>query len=58
MMTELGMAEGFERVILPVTAGVKPSDLPAPLQTYQAVPFDQVDDAIQSLCEKLTPKGL
>src|SRR5688572_15204311 len=34
-MTELGMAEGFDRDIIPVMAGVKPRDLPAPLQSYQ-----------------------
>ncbi len=53
-MAELGMAEGFERVILPVTAGLKPSRLPAPLQTYQAIPFDEVDAAIKRLSEQLT----
>src|ERR1043165_915924 len=45
MMAELGMAEGFERDILPVTAGLKARELPAPLRTYRVVPFDQVDDA-------------
>lgn len=54
MMAELGMAEGFELIILPVTAGVKPSDLPGPLQTYQVIPFDQVDRAINMLSERLT----
>ncbi len=54
MMTELGMAEGFERIIVPVTAGLKSCDLPAPLQTYQIAPFDQVDDAIHMLSERLT----
>ena len=53
MMTELGMAEGFERIIVPVTAGLKPRDFPAPLQTYQVVPFDRVDDAIRILSEQL-----
>lgn len=54
MMTELGMAEGFERIIVPVTAGLKARDLPAPLQTYQIAPFDQVDDAIRILSQRLT----
>src|SRR5262245_2074024 len=54
MMTELGMAEGFERIIVPVTAGLKSRDLPAPLQTYQVAPFDQVDGAIRVLSERLT----
>ena len=55
MMTELGMAEGFERIIVPVTAGVESQDLPDPLRTYQGVPFDQVDGAIRMLSERLTP---
>jgi len=54
MMTELGMAEGMGRVILPVSAGVKRSDLPLPMQDYEFAPFDQVDDAIESLSEKLS----
>ena len=54
MMAELGMAEGFERVILPVTVGLKARDLPAPLRTYQITPFDEVDSAINMLSEKLT----
>ena len=53
MMTELGMAEGFDREIIPVTAGLKPRDLPAPLHSYHAVPFDQVDSAISELSSKL-----
>ncbi len=54
MMAELGMAEGFERIILPVTVGLKPSDLPAPLQTYHTAPFDEVGAAINRLSKKLT----
>ena len=54
MMAELGMAEGFDRVILPVTAGLKPRDLPAPLRSYRVTPFDEADGAINTLSEKLT----
>jgi hypothetical protein len=53
-MTELGMAEGFERIIVLVTAGLKSRDLPAPLRTYHAVPFDEADVAINMLSESLT----
>ena len=53
-MAELGMAEGFDRTVLPVTAGLKRSELPAPLRSYQVTPFDQVDDAINLLSERLT----
>ena len=52
-MTELGMAEGFERIIVPVTAGLKPRDLPGPLRTFRTVPFDQLDGAIKELSERL-----
>ena len=55
MMTELGMAEGFERVVVPVMAGLKSSDIPLPLRTYQVAPFDRVDGAISKLAEKLSP---
>jgi len=55
MMAELGMAEGFERLILPVVAGLKPRSLPAPLQSYQVIPFDEVDRAIEALAERLAP---
>jgi hypothetical protein len=54
VMAELGMAEGFERIILPVTAGLKRQDLPGPLRTYQVTPFDEVDKVIDALSEKLT----
>jgi hypothetical protein len=53
MMTELGMAEGFDRVIVPVTAGIKARDIPAPLRSYRIAPFDQVDGAIDLLSERL-----
>jgi nucleoside 2-deoxyribosyltransferase len=52
-MTELGMAEALDRLILPVIAGLKQRDLPAPLQSYHAVPFDQLDEAISELSERL-----
>src|SRR5438067_988947 len=53
-MIELGFAEGLERLIVPVSAGVKPRDVPAPLRGYRVVPFDRVDEAISMLSEKLT----
>ena len=52
-VTEVGMAEGFDKVILPVTAGLEPQRLPAPLQSYQVVPFDELDGAISKLAQKL-----
>ncbi len=48
-MTELGMAEGFDKVIVPVVAGLELKRLPAPLRTYRAIPFDQLDKAIRNL---------
>ncbi|MBI3467531.1 MAG: toll/interleukin-1 receptor domain-containing protein [Planctomycetes bacterium] len=54
VMTELGMAEGFDRLVIPVSAGLKPRNLPAPLRTYRIAPFDRVDAAINMLSERLT----
>jgi hypothetical protein len=53
MMAELGMADGFDRIIVPVMAGLQTTDIPAPLRSYQAVPFDQLDGAINELSERL-----
>jgi hypothetical protein len=53
-MTELGLAEGFERRVLPVTVGVTKRDLPAPLKSYKTVPFDRLDQAISQLAEALS----
>jgi hypothetical protein len=52
-MAELGITEGMERVIVPVSAGVTPAEVPAPLRDYEVAPFDRVDDAIKTLSEKL-----
>ena len=54
IMAELGMAEGFDKLIVPVTAGLAPHKLPAPLASYQIVPFDQLDSAISELARKLS----
>jgi TIR domain len=54
IMAELGMAEGFDKLIVPVTAGLEPHRLPAPLASYQAVPFDQLDAAISELARRLS----
>ncbi len=54
IMTELGMAEALGREVIPVTVGLSPQDLPAPLQTYRTVPFDLLDGAIGDLSEKLS----
>ena len=53
IMTELGMAEALGRIVIPVTVGLNPQDLPAPLQSYHAVPFDRLDGAIGELSETL-----
>jgi hypothetical protein len=49
IMTELGMAEGLDRQVLPVTVGVSNRDLPEPLKTVKTVPFDRLDQAIRKL---------
>ena len=53
LVVEVGMADGFDKVIVPVTVGVDLQRLPAPWQSYQAVPFDELDRAIKELGEKL-----
>jgi hypothetical protein len=53
IMTELGMAEALGRQVVPVTVGLRPQELPAPLQTYHTVPFDRLDGAIDELSEQL-----
>jgi hypothetical protein len=52
-MIELGFAEGFNRRVIPVTAGIARRDLPAPLKTYKTVPFDRLDQAILELTMSL-----
>jgi hypothetical protein len=54
VMTELGMAEGFDKPIVPVTAGLESHGLPAPLASYQVVPFDELDGAISELARRLS----
>ena len=54
-MTELGIAEGLDRRVIPVTVGIAKRDLPAPLKTYRTVPFDRLDSAISQL--SATPSG-
>ena len=46
---EQGMAEGLEKPVLPVTAGLGSQKLPAPLGSYQAAPCDKLDEAIAGL---------
>lgn len=53
LMTELGMAEGLDKPVILVTAGLGDVPLPAPLQYCQAFPYDQVDEAIAGLTERL-----
>lgn len=51
-VTELGMADGFDKPVLLVIAGPVPR-LEGPLATYQSVPFDQLDGAISELSQRL-----
>lgn len=48
------MAEALGRQVVPVTVGLRPQELPGPLQTYHTVPFDRLDSAIDELSEKLS----
>jgi hypothetical protein len=51
----LGMAEGLDSILLPAMAGLNPLEVPAPLASYHVAPYNQVDAAIGTLAEKLTP---
>lgn len=53
-MTELGLAEGLDRMVIPVTVGISKRDLPAPFKSYKTVPFDRLDGAISQLSETLS----
>jgi hypothetical protein len=55
-MHELGWAEGFNKTVLPVFVGVQPAEVPAPLQDYQMLPYDQLDAAIQKLAKSLSKR--
>ena len=57
VMRELGMAEGLEKPVLPVTAGLGSQKLPAPLGSYQAAPYDKLDEAIAGLRDQLGRGG-
>jgi hypothetical protein len=52
-MTALGMAEGFGKPMVLVSAGLLPRRLPAPLASDQLVPFDQLDGALSQLAQRL-----
>ncbi len=53
-MRELGMAEALGKVVIPITAGVSQRDLPVPLKSYRAIPFDKLDAAIKKLSAELS----
>jgi hypothetical protein len=50
---EMGVAEGLDRFILAVTAGTGQRPLPPLLKSHQTVPYDQVDEAILALAQRL-----
>lgn len=50
---ELGLVDGSDKEWIPVTAGLGGRELPVPFRGCQTVPFDQVDQAIQQLVQRL-----
>ena len=50
---EAGAANISEKPLIPVLAGVHSRELPAPLRSFSAVPFDRFDDAVRELERKL-----
>src|SRR5262245_27308235 len=43
LLYENGMAEGLEKHVFVITAGVRQKQLPAPMQSRTIVPFDRLD---------------
>ena len=52
-MVELGMADGADKVVLPVIAGLANQPLPLLLRAYRTVPYDRLDAAIRRLTRQL-----
>lgn len=50
---DLGLAEALDKVVVPITVGLEAHQLPEPLQTYQALPYDRLDEAIAGLSDRL-----
>jgi hypothetical protein len=58
VMVAVGMAEGLEKPVVPVTAGLEPEELPpGPLSSYQAVTYDRLDEGIAELMRRLSQAG-
>jgi hypothetical protein len=52
-VTELGIAEGLDKPIVLVTAGLEPQGIPAPLVSYPRFPFDELDGALGKIVREL-----
>ncbi len=53
LMTELGIADAFRKLVVPVTAGLRQEELPGPLQSHEVVPYDRLDEAIAGLPRRI-----
>jgi nucleoside 2-deoxyribosyltransferase len=50
---EMGVADGADKPILTVVAGAGKRPLPPLLESYQTVPYDQLDEAVLALAHRL-----
>jgi hypothetical protein len=57
MMRELGMAEAFDKPVIPVVVGLEARRLPEPLQSYQTVSIDQLPKAVSELMMRETGRA-
>jgi hypothetical protein len=53
LLYENGMAEGLEKRVFVITAGVRQKQLPAPMQSRTIVAFDRLDATIENLPDRL-----
>lgn len=53
---EMGVADGADKPILSVVAGAE-RPLPPLLESYQTVPYDQLDEAVHALGHRLSGKA-
>jgi nucleoside 2-deoxyribosyltransferase len=50
---EIGVADGADKPIIPVVAGAGGRPLPPLLESYQTIPYDQLDKAFVNLAHRL-----
>jgi hypothetical protein len=52
-LVELGAAEALQKRVLVVLVGLSRKQLPVPFHDYEPVPFDQLEEAIEKMAQRL-----